>query len=72
MIIYAHSTELCYSDNFLIRVVSESSLLLQLEEKQQSLSSIEAKMRESVRGHGDAVKEKDATIKSLQDQVVTL
>ena len=43
----------------------------QLEEKQQSLSSIEAQMRESERGHGDVMKEKDTTIKSLQDQVPT-
>ena len=41
----------------------------QLEEKQQSLSSIEAQMRESQRGHGDVMKEKDSAIKSLQDQV---
>lgn len=41
----------------------------QLEEKQQSLSSIEAKLRESEKNLGESNKEKDITIRSLQEQV---
>ena len=45
---------------------------LQLEEKQRSLSSIEAKLRESEKNLGESNKEKDIIIKSLQEQVRTL
>ena len=41
----------------------------QLEEKQQSLSSIETKLRESEKSLGETSKEKDVTIRSLQEQV---
>ena len=41
----------------------------QLEEKQQSLSSAEAKLKESEKSLGESNKEKDITIRSLQEQV---
>ena len=45
---------------------------VQLEEKQQSLSSFEAKLKQSEGTLVDSNREKDATIKSLQDQVHVL
>ena len=45
------------------------TLDVQLEEKQQSLSSIEAKLKEKETSLTDSNKEKDTTIKTLQDQV---